>query len=221
MSPISNVSANASVSYATSFTADPSAASLTPGMLLVYCTTRLQTIDQNIAQYFVEQERRNDHLRSMNNALNVLQSGTWGGGHEKSENIVGNAFHQQNHADKANEIRDVWLSTDNPEVRAACAEAFRSVSGLDVEAFAKGRDVTAGDIEASAAAGKIHGVGREQWTARVDALKNHQSDLMKSGELDMIKLQSLVSQRQLAVQLTTQLMQTLNETSKQVVGNLR
>ncbi|MBX3213572.1 MAG: hypothetical protein KF850_16150 [Labilithrix sp.] len=220
MSHISNISPNTSISPATNFAADPSAASLTPGMLLIYCTSRLDAIDQNIEQYFVEQQRRNKELQSMNKGLNALNAGTWNGGHMNSENVAGSDFHQGNHADKANELRDVWLSTDNPDVKKACAEAFKSVSGLDINDYRK-TDVTKKDVKASADAGKIHGVGREEWNARVEELKNKQSDLMKAGELDMIKLQSLVSQRQLAVQLTTQLMQTLNETSKQVVGNIR
>ena len=45
-------------------------------------------------------------------------------------------------------------------------------------------------------------------------------DLSRGAELYMIELQSLVSQRQLAVQLTTRLLQMLNEMSKQIIGNL-
>jgi hypothetical protein len=45
-------------------------------------------------------------------------------------------------------------------------------------------------------------------------------DLSRVAELYMIELQSLVSQRQLAVQLTTRLLQMLNEMSKQIIGNL-
>jgi hypothetical protein len=36
----------------------------------------------------------------------------------------------------------------------------------------------------------------------------------------MIKLQEIVSQRQLAIQITTQMMQALNEGAKQVAANL-
>jgi len=45
-------------------------------------------------------------------------------------------------------------------------------------------------------------------------------DRSRGAELYMIELQSLVSQRQLAVQLTTRLLQMLNEMSKQIIGNL-
>ena len=61
---------------------------------------------------------------------------------------------------------------------------------------------------------------KEERAAQIEAIKNDQSNMTKAGEMNMIQLQSLVSQRQLAVQMTTQLMQTANDTLKQVVGNL-
>jgi hypothetical protein len=43
--------------------------------------------------------------------------------------------------------------------------------------------------------------------------------LSRGAELYMLRVQSLVSQRQLSVQLTTQLLQRLNEMSKKIIGN--
>jgi hypothetical protein len=45
--------------------------------------------------------------------------------------------------------------------------------------------------------------------------------LTKDSELSMIQLQSVVSQRQLAVQMTTELMSAMNESTKEVAGNIR
>jgi len=41
-----------------------------------------------------------------------------------------------------------------------------------------------------------------------------------SAELNMFRLQSLVSQRQLAVQLTTRLLQTMHDSAKRIIGNI-
>lgn len=222
MNNVSNVGTS-NIPHLTNFAADPSQASLTPDMLLVYCSTRLQTIDSNIKQYFAEQERRNGQIRQASKLMEILQSGTWGNGHVGPDQLKVNKNQRDDHARKANEILAVWRSSDSPEIREACAKAFRSVSGHDIGAFAgKDAEVTGEHIlTAASEKDRMKFVSREEWAPHVESLKNIQSDMMKSAELNMIQLQSLVSQRQLAVQLTTQLMQTLNETSKQVVGNIR
>ena len=52
-------------------------------------------------------------------------------------------------------------------------------------------------------------------------LKTSGENLSKDSEMQMIQLQALVSQRQLAIQLTTQMMQAMNEGAKGVVSNIR
>jgi len=231
MSTINNVGQNSGIPFMTNFAPDVSTAALTPEALLMYCSSRLEALDTNIKQYFAEQQRCNAAIRDASKAMEILQRGTWVNGQlgANAENgkegswgtdPATRAWHAQNHADKANELLALWRSTDSPEVKAACEAAFRQVSGRDLRDFsAEGRTIS-GD-EVLAAAGNIKGVTKEERAAQIEALKNEQSNLSKASEMNMIQLQSLVSQRQLAVQLTTQMMQTLHESSKQVLGNIR
>jgi hypothetical protein len=53
---------------------------------------------------------------------------------------------------------------------------------------------------------------------RLDTLVN---DLGGDAELNMIKLQSLMSQRQAAIQLTSNLLKTLNDSEKNIVQNIK
>jgi hypothetical protein len=54
----------------------------------------------------------------------------------------------------------------------------------------------------------------------INATKNHQSELNSDAEIDMIRLQSLMSQRQTAIQLTTNIVQSLNDQANKIVANI-
>jgi hypothetical protein len=54
----------------------------------------------------------------------------------------------------------------------------------------------------------------------INAAKNHQSELNSDAEIDMIRLQSLMSQRQTAIQLTTNIVQSLNDQANKIVANI-
>jgi hypothetical protein len=54
----------------------------------------------------------------------------------------------------------------------------------------------------------------------INATKSHQSELNSDSEIDMIRLQSLMSQRQTAIQLTTNIVQSLNDQANKIVANI-
>lgn len=53
----------------------------------------------------------------------------------------------------------------------------------------------------------------------LSAVRGGYSD--QGANLDMIQLQSVVSQRQAALQIATNLMQATHESSRQILGNIR
>lgn len=220
MNPITSYGPSPLFSTSPVATSDPTTAALTPEALLYYCSSRLASLDESIQQYFTEQQRRNAGVRDMSKLMEILQSSSWASGQKGWKEIKGDAFHTDNHAKKANEILEVWRNSDSPEARHQCAVAFRQVSGLDIDDFAHG-NVTAADVQVAAAGKQIPEVDKATRDVQIEAIKNVQASMTKSAEMNMIQLQSLVSQRQLAVQLTTQLMQTMHETTKHVVGNIR
>lgn len=221
MSGVNNVNQANNVAYLSGVGGDPNMVSLSPEMLLAYCSSRLETLDTTIQTYFAEQQQRNRDMRTLMKLQELLRESTWKEGQLGSEEIKDNPAHLQNHANKGNEILELYMSTDSPEVKAECAKAFFRVTGLNINDYRGGRKVTADDVNASAKEGRIPHLDSEKIAAELESIKDAQSAISKGAELSMIQLQSLVSQRQLAIQLTTQLMQTLNESSKQVVGNIR
>lgn len=214
---VSNVG-SPTVSLMTDFSAGHTSA-LTPESLLLYCSSRLEALDTNIKQYFDEQNRRNKAATDAGKAISIIS----GWDHvEGSDFLKDKPEHIANHTHKANELLALYRETDDPAVKNACAHAFKQVSGLDIGPYASdpNRQVTTDEVQASANAGQIKAIEAPAWNALVESIKTEQASISKSAEMNMIQLQSLVSQRQLAVQMTTQLMQTANDTLKQVVANL-
>jgi hypothetical protein len=67
----------------------------------------------------------------------------------------------------------------------------------------------------------IPGGDVQEWARKVNDYKSVQDNLSKDNELSMIQLQAIISQRQLAVQLTTQMMAAMHEAQKGIVANIR
>ena len=61
---------------------------------------------------------------------------------------------------------------------------------------------------------------KEDMQSLINAVKTHQSEINSDSEIDMIRLQSLMSQRQTAVQLTTNIIQSLNDQANKIVANI-
>lgn len=56
--------------------------------------------------------------------------------------------------------------------------------------------------------------------ACLSSTKSMQSQLNSDSEIDMIRMQSLMSQRQTAIQLTTNIIQSLNDQANKIVANI-
>jgi hypothetical protein len=186
---------------------------LTPESLLYYCASRLGSIDAQIGKYYDDQKKMNAASKELGDIQAVLSRATSQAGGQTPE------FDAKIHADEGNELLAIYRQTENPTVKEAAAQAFHLRTGLNVHEV-EGQ-VTAAEVKGAADLGFIAPQDTAQWTGNIEKVKSAAQSLSKSAELNMIQLQSLVSQRQLAVQLTTQLMQSVHESLKQVAGNLR
>lgn len=204
--------------------ADPNApsAGLTADGLLLYCSARLATIDDTIEQYFVKQQHGNKTMRDASNLMSVL-SGFPNGASSREGMDAATGDHKtkikDGHVNMANGLLHAYASTNDPELKAKMHQAFKMATGRELSEFVNPDGSTRPFVEGDL--GTWDAVSKEQWDALAEDVKGVQSSVSKGSELNMIQLQSLVSQRQLAVQLTTQLMQTLHEAAKQAVGNIR
>lgn len=92
-------------------------------------------------------------------------------------------------------VEELKKLTDDPELKARL-----DAIGISCTTNMNANDATNGPIKAIDELGKDLGAGRE---------------------LSMIELQSVVSQRQTALQLTTNLMNTINQSSQSIVQNIK
>jgi len=59
-----------------------------------------------------------------------------------------------------------------------------------------------------------------EWKGNIDGLTKMEEDIKGSAEIEMLQLQQLMSQRQTAVQLTTNMMAKIDQTADSIVKNV-
>jgi hypothetical protein len=208
----------ASLTNAQSVALARTAIHLSPEGLLAYCSARLTSIDTTIKQYFAEQQARNKSMMDASKLLSILNKYS---GIGKGDVIAAEENFRKGHVHDANALAKLYRETDDPQLKAQIADAFKAISGREIGAYLD-KPYTEGDLHAVIGEGKHfkEEVTSEAWSKRAENVKEVQSGLSKAAEMNMIQLQALVSQRQLAVQLTTQLMQNYNDGLKQIAGNV-
>ncbi len=195
-------------------------ATLDAESLLAYCSSRLSTLDGLIRERFAGQQQRNKDLEALSKTMADLN--TFSGGINPKA-VHDDAGALQNHITAANLLIADYNATSSDEVKGKIAAFYNAITGNKIENLPQapggGRigPVTKDMIHDD----EIKAFSAEAWTAQVNDLKPMQDKMSKDNEMTMIELQSIVSQRQLAIQLTTQMMQTLHEGAKAVVSNIR
>ncbi|HSO36601.1 MAG TPA: hypothetical protein VLT33_28945 [Labilithrix sp.] len=199
-------------------TIDSPPTGLTADGVLTYCAARLNSLDAMIQSRFAEQQQRNAGLKEAGDLITKLSSWSFvaeGTGLKEDAK----AGHQGMGADLA----ALYNKTNDPQVRQQIEKAFAIVTGKNMvmDGYGKAADFQLDPSKVTLDVNNIHAMTVEQWSGVVNGVKSVQDGLTKDSEMSMIQLQSVVSQRQLAIQMTTQLLQTMNESSKQVIGNIR
>lgn len=169
---------------------------VTPESLMAYCEVRLRGLDTQVQSAYAKQMGAN----KASGALSTLQ--------QKLNACSGKGIgmsKQDSGGDKAT-CKDVTDAYD-----AAIKEL---PEGKEKEALilAKGNFVADADNGS---------VDPADITRYADTVGSIQKDFNGISELNMINLQSLMSQRQMAVQLCTNMMNVLNDTLKAPINNIK
>jgi len=185
---------------------------LTAEGILAYCSSRLNSLDGLIQSRFADQKSRNDGVTAAGNLIAQLNTMTdiSSGGSEANHKLMGV------------ELAKLMNNTLDPSVRGKIGEAYAKVTGTTMVIGADGK-AAPNQLSVATIPINMPGVPKMEaalWQGFVSGVKTVQDSLTKDGELAMIQLQSVVSQRQLCVQMTTQMMMTMNESSKQILSNL-
>jgi len=171
----------------------PLCTSLSPDSLMAYCQSRLNSLDTQMNGIFSQQEQNAQQTSDVNaiaSTLNQLPSPT---GTPPTINAS---------------------SQDIANVQAAYTTAIADTSPSQLSSSLYT------DLQAFNAAAGTSPLSADSVSQLTQSLKNYAATLNSNSEMTMITLQSLMSQRQTAVQLTTNLVQSLGEQTSDITKNI-
>ncbi len=191
---------------------EPSPTYLTPDALLTYCEARLNGLDSQIQQDMQSQQTTNADEQDLTSVQSVLSKYADGCKDPGSVTELEKAVHDAIGVIESRDPESPALS-GLKSMLSTIQTGQTTLSPLvqDMAQWAKqnGISVDTPDI-----------LSAEQVKQLTTTLSQVTSSASSSAELNMINLQSLMSQRQTAVELTTNMMQTLDDTLGKVVSNV-
>jgi hypothetical protein len=191
---------------------DPMPTYLTPEALLKYCQTRLHSLDSQIQEGVLQQQSANDDQQALSGVQSALSKYADGCTDAKSVQELADAvqqaitnIHDRNPNSPAIPMLQKMLTAigtgkTTPDLSTQVAMQFEKGAGISVS--------------------PPNALSGEQIKDLTTNLGQITSTENSSSEINMINLQSLMSQRQTAVELTTNMVQTLDDTLNKVVSNV-
>jgi hypothetical protein len=172
------------------------ATSLSPEALMAYCESRLQSLDDQMNGIFQTQTANAATTQDVNHISSLMNDLPPPSPTDTSGNVT-------------------VSSQDKANIDSAYATAINSVQGNPTLRASLVTDQAAFDSDAGSGT-----LTADQMTNLTGNLKNDAAGLNSDSEMTMITLQSLMSQRQTAVQLTTNLVQSLGDQQSSIAKNI-
>jgi hypothetical protein len=195
---------------------------LSPDALMAYCQSRLDSIDGQVQASFGDQQQNATALQQIDQFTDTLKNvdGADQKGADACKNLE-KSFYAM--------IQSVRTSDPNCPALGALITTYNQMvySGDGGAAFNHSTDPTDPDfidkgeypLDTSAPQGdKILGATELQGFAQ--SLTDAAGSLNSNSELQMVQLQSLMSQRQTAISLTTNLVQSLGDQANKIADNI-
>ena len=184
---------------------------LTPDALMAYCETRLRGLDDQMQNAFAEQQKSNSiqQMLSSLQGLSVLSP-------------------PEQNLDLSMKGKTQWPNnkTDFDKVQGAYDAIEKQIQQLDPRDPMVAKLTTiAQSLGYKDKSGVFHAASTsitpQQWNTEItQALSDTAKDLSSNSELSMIALQSLMSQRQEAIQMCTNLVQALGDQCNKIAENV-
>ncbi len=163
---------------------------LSADSLLTYCQTNLRSLDDTMKQYMANQ-KGNLELRKACQDVSTYMANTFDvHGPKTAEQWAGCA-------DRVTALKDLLPPNDPRRAKL---------------------DELAGQLRAGTQGASDENVSH--WKDMRETLTTMSDEIKSGSELEMIELQSVVSQRQTVVQLTTSILSKLNETMQSIVQKI-
>ena len=199
-------------------------ATLSPDALMAYCQSRLHSIDDQVQSTFAAQQSRNGETAALQQVIatfDTYSAGVSSGDAQGAtkcaamESSLYSLIVQIKASDRGcpelgtleQTYNDLLYTGTGPQDATATTPALQYV---DESTYPPKQNGPKGDNVISAT--EVQGF--------VTSLQGCASDLNSGSELQMIQLQSLMSERQTAVELTTNLVQSLGDQSEKVAENI-
>lgn len=168
---------------------------LTPDSLMTYCQTRLQGIDSQVNEAFAKQQEDNQAQQVLGNLASSPAFAV------PSDAIKSGSDAQA----RIQAIKDaIEAARQNLDPNSSAWKALTDFEHNSIDKIDTTKDI-----------------GTDQFNNTVvGGLSSIQKDLNSSSELSMINLQSLMSQRQSAIQVCTNLVQSLGDQVSKIAENV-
>jgi hypothetical protein len=202
--------------------ADDGGASLSPDALMAYCQSRLDSIDGQVDASFNEQQTNAGAITQIDQVLSTIKQDD--GSDQKDPKVC-----------KSLETTFEGLINSLQNTDPGCPElpalttAYNSMvwSGDGGRAFTHSTDPTDPDFidiadyppDMSTKQGD-NILGSTELQGYAQTLSDAAAGLNSNSELQMVQLQSLMSQRQTAISLTTNLVQSLGDQESKIADNI-
>lgn len=211
---------------------------MTPDSLMAYCSVRLQGLDSQMKSMFDNEQKSVNDSQTVNDFMAALNNCSG-----KGLNLVDNHAGVDLLAAAQNAIDKVGPETATGQRLIAIRDQMAKAMGGDALMQAVQKDPTVcarmsdeakgGACDATVlfnhgiSTGPDQGAHETQQTITgetvqgwVNDAKNVQGDLNNQSEMNMIQLQSLMSDRQTSVQMCTNLVQSLGDQANKIAANV-
>jgi hypothetical protein len=163
---------------------------LTPETLLAYCASKMRGLDGQIQACFAKQQARNAKSAALSKLATAMN--TWKVGFEGNPKA-------------------------KADIEAALKEAQTSLAGDPALSEQLANLTNAFNETAKDQTGHVDS---DEMTGFLSTVQSMQQSINQDGELEMLQMQSMMSQRQQAIQLCTNMIQSLGQSSQAICSNV-
>ena len=169
---------------------DPLGTGLTPDALMAYCQSRLDSIDSQVQSSFDQQNKNASEISQIQDVANTFK--TYSTANQSGANL----------ADMQKRLTDLVNQIQGTDPNSAALPGLKD---------------TLAQLNSTAQDDLVVTTETEGFAQNITDSAN---DLNSGSELQMVQLQSLMSQRQTAISLTTNLVQSLGDQENKIADNI-
>lgn len=194
--------------------------SITPGTLMAYCDSNLDSLQTQMSTIFVEQQTSNAEESQLGQLASQIQGNQAAGLNGTQacislEQSIENLYNEIKQADPNSPVL-AQLATLHDNVMATGSGPYTDPTTGQQQGY-----IGPGTYGyATGTTDQNSNISSDEMQSYVTAVQTMTSTLNSSSQTAMIQLQSLMSQQQTAIELTTNLVQSLGDTTQKVVENI-